>query len=111
MANGAAPPLFFRSLRDFLRVLPRAAQRFWVLVIATGALSGLGAGLLLLVLRAVQGLAWPPADSFVAAVEASSPERRILVPALAGLGVGLAALLARRPFGGHGTARIIEAIW
>ena len=40
---GGAPPLFFRSLRDFLRVLPGAAQRFWVLVIATGvAVWGLG---------------------------------------------------------------------
>jgi hypothetical protein len=42
MAGGAAPPLFFRSLRDFFRVLPGAAQRFWVLVIATGALSRCG---------------------------------------------------------------------
>lgn len=28
MAGGVAPPLFFRSLRDFFRVLPGAAQRF-----------------------------------------------------------------------------------
>lgn len=111
MATGAPPPLFFRSLRDFLRVLPGAAQRFWVLVIATGMLSGLGAGALLLVLRLVQGLAWPASDSFVASVEAATPLRRVLVPAAAGLGVGLAALVARRPLGGHGTARIIEAIW
>lgn len=111
MATSAPPPLFFRSLRDFLRVLPGAAQRFWVLVIATGALSGIGAGLLLLVLRLVQGLAWPSAESFVGGVEASPPLRRVLVPAIAGAVVGLAALLLRRPLGGHGTARIIEAIW
>jgi CIC family chloride channel protein len=111
LAGGAAPPLFFRSLRDFFRVLPSAAQRFWVLVIATGALSGLGAGALLLVLRVVQRLAWPASESFVGAVEASTPLRRVLVPALAGLGVGLAVLVARRPLGGYGTARIIEAIW
>ncbi len=110
-ATGAPPPLFFRSLRDFLRVLPGAAQRFWVLVIATGALSGLGAGVLLLVLRVVQGLAWPPSDGFVEAVEAAPPVRRVLVPAIAGAVVGLAVLIARRPLGGHGTARIIEAIW
>jgi chloride channel protein, CIC family len=109
--NAAAPPLFFRSLRDFFRVLPRAAQRFWVLVIATGALSGLGAGALLLLLRVVQGLAWPEAESFAGSVDASSPARRVLVPAIAGAGVGLLSLLAGRPFGGHGTARIIEAIW
>jgi CIC family chloride channel protein len=107
----AAPPLFFRSLRDFLRVLPGAAQRFWVLVIATGALSGLGAGVLLLVLRTVQQAVWPQAESFVGGVEAATPLRRVLVPALAGLGVGLIALLGRRPLGGQGTARIIEAIW
>ncbi|MGC3998650.1 MAG: chloride channel protein [Anaeromyxobacter sp.] len=106
-----APPLFFRSVRDFLRVLPGAAQRFWFLVIATGALSGLGSGALLLVLRLVQRLAWPEADSFVASVEASSPLRRVLVPAGAGVLVGLVALLWRKPLGGHGTARIIEAIW
>lgn len=111
MATRAPPPLFFRSLRDFFRVLPGAAQRFWVLVIATGALSGLGAGLLLLALRIVQGLAWPSAESFVGGVEASPPLRRVLVPAVAGAVVGLAALLVRRPLGGHGTARIIEAIW
>jgi CIC family chloride channel protein len=111
LPGGAAPPLFFRSLRDFLRVLPGAAQRFWVLVIATGALAGLGAGGLLAVLRLVQQLAWPDAETFVGSVEAASPLRRVLVPALAGGVVGLAALLSRRPLGGHGTARIIEAIW
>jgi CIC family chloride channel protein len=109
--GGSAPPLFFRSLRDFLRVLPGAAQRFWVLVIATGALAGLGAGGLLALLRLVQRLAWPAAETFVGSVEAASPARRIVVPALAGVAVGLAALVSRRPLGGHGTARIIEAIW
>jgi CIC family chloride channel protein len=107
----APPPLFFRSFRDFIRVLPGAAKRFWVLVIATGALSGLGAGALLLLLRGVQGLAWPEGEGFVGAVDAASPLRRVVVPGLAGLGVGLIALLSRRPLGGHGTARIIEAIW
>lgn len=107
----AAPPVFFRSLRDFLRILPGAAQRFWVLVIATGALSGLGSGALLLALSGVQELAWPQAPRFVDSVDVSSPGRRVLVPALAGLLVGIAALLWRRPMGGHGTARILEAIW
>jgi CIC family chloride channel protein len=82
-----------------------------VLVIATGALSGLGAGALLFTLRAVQGLAWPDAETFVEAVEASPPLHRVLVPAIAGVLVGLVALVSRRPLGGHGTARIIEAIW
>jgi CIC family chloride channel protein len=112
MPAGFAPPLFFRSFREFLRVLPGAAQRFWVLVIATGALSGLGAGALLWMLRTVQGLAWPDAASFVASVEAASGLQRVLVPTAAGVVVALVALLWRRGVrGGHGTARIIEAIW
>ena len=111
-AGAGAPPLFFRSFRDFLRVLPGAAQRFWILVIATGLLSGVGAGALLWLLRVVQGLAWPRVDGgFVSSVEAASPLRRVLVPAAAGLVVGAIALVTRRPLGGHGTARIIEAIW
>jgi CIC family chloride channel protein len=111
LSGGAGPPLFFRSLRDFLRVLPGAAQRFWVLVIATGALAGIGAGALLTALRLVQRLAWPRAETFVGAVEAASPLRRIAVPAIAGLIIATVGLLSRRPLGGHGTARIIEAIW
>ena len=109
--GGATPPLFFRSLRDFLRVIPNAAQRFWVLVIATGVLSGAGAGALLAGLRLVQRLAWPEADTFVGAVEASTPLRRVAVPVLAGVAVSLLAILSRLPLAGHGTARIIEAIW
>lgn len=108
---GNGPPLFFRSLRDFLRVLPGAAQRFWVLVIATGALSGFAAGGLLLVLRSVQSLAWPAEATFAASVEAASPLRRFLVPVAAGVMVGLVALVWRKQVGGHGTARILEAIW
>ena len=111
LPGGSAPPLFFRSLRDFLRVLPGAAQRFWVLVIATGALAGVGAGGLLAALRLVQRLAWPQSGTFVGSIAAASPLHRIAVPALAGLAVGMAGLLSRRPLGGHGTARIIEAIW
>jgi CIC family chloride channel protein len=111
IAGGPTPPLFFRSLRDFLRVLPAAAQRFWILVIATGFLSGLGSGVLLWLLSLVQRLAWPSAGSFVTAVGVSSPARRVLVPAAAGVLVSISMLVWPRLRGGHGTARIIEAIW
>jgi chloride channel protein, CIC family len=111
MQPGAAPPLFFRSLRDFLRVLPGAAQRFWVLVIATGLLSGIGAGLLLWILHLVQLAAWPRADTFIGAVQAASAWRRVAVPALGGVVIAAVHLAWRRPLAGHGTARIIEAIW
>lgn len=104
-------PLFARSLRDFFRVLPGAAQRFWVLVVATGVLAGLGSGLLLRLLGAVQAVAWPPAGTFEGQVEASGPLRRVLVPLLGGVAVGLVALVYRGKLGGHGTARIMEAIW
>jgi CIC family chloride channel protein len=106
-----APPIFYRSVRDFFRILPRAGQRFWVLVIATGALSGLGSGALLIILSLVQRAAWPPADRFVDAVWASGTLRRVLVPAIAGAVVGIVSAAVKRPVGGHGTARIIEAIW
>jgi hypothetical protein len=106
-----APPIFFRSVRGSLRILPAAAQRFWILVIATGVLSGLASGALLAILGGVQRLAWPPGARFVDAVSDASPLRRVLVPALAGAVVGLMTLVWRRPLGGHGTARIIEAIW
>ncbi len=106
-----APPLFFRTLRDFLRVLPGAAQRFWFLVIATGALTGVASGLLLLILAEIQQLAWPAADGFLESVERAGSLRRVLVPTGGGLLVGAVVLLWRQPLGGHGTARIIEAIW
>jgi CIC family chloride channel protein len=109
--GGGVPPLFFRSLRDFLRVLPGAAQRFWVLVIATGVLSGAGAAALLAGLRLVQRAAWPAAPTFVGAVHAASPLHRVGIPLLAGVLVTVVALISRLPLGGHGTARIIEAIW
>jgi chloride channel protein, CIC family len=106
-----APPVFYRSAREFLRTLPGAQQRFWVLVIATGTLAGLGAGALLSLLHLVQDLAWPTAPSFEASVELAPDWRRILVPTLAGLVVTIISLVSRRPLAGHGTARILEAIW
>jgi chloride channel protein, CIC family len=106
-----APPPFLRSVRDFLRVLPAAVQRFWLLVIATGFLSGLGSGVLLWFLSLVQRLAWPPGGRFIVAVNAATPLRRVLVPAAAGVLVSLVTGIFPRLRGGHGTARIIEAIW
>jgi CIC family chloride channel protein len=86
-------------------------RRFWLVVVATGALSGLGAGGLLALLGAVQRAAWPAAGRFLAQVEAAGPLRRVLVPAAGGLLVSAVTLLVRRPLAGHGTARIIEIIW
>jgi chloride channel protein, CIC family len=110
-AAGRAPVLFHRSVAEYLRTLPGAGQRFWVLVLATGALAGVGAGALFLVLDVVQQLAWPAGGNFVDRVAAATPLRRVLVPMLGGLLVTAVGLVARRPIAGHGTARIIEAIW
>ena len=86
-------------------------RRFWALVVATGAAAGLGAVLLLGLLRAVQRFSWGSADLFLDAVRASGSLQRVLVPALAGLLVTVVWLVARQPIGGHGTAGIIESIW
>ncbi len=104
---GPTSPPLLRSLRDF----PGAAPRFWVFVVAAGALSGVGAWALLFLLHSVQRAAWPEGGTFLASVEASAPLRRVLVPAAAGVLVSLVAILAPWPAGGHGTGRIIEAIW
>ncbi len=107
----ATPRLFYRSVLEFLRDLPGTAQRFWVLVIVTGIASGVGAVLLLALLRLVQQLAWPAGETFLASVKAASPLRRIIVMAIAGALVSAVSLVAREPMRGHGTAGVIEAIW
>jgi CIC family chloride channel protein len=103
--------VFHTSLRGFLDELSGNQKAFWILVFATGVASGLGASLLVGMLSAVQGLAWPAAPTFLAAVQAASPQRRVLVLASTGALIALVSLLLRRPLGGHGTAGIIEAIW
>jgi CIC family chloride channel protein len=106
-----APRLFYRSLIEFVRDLPGTAQRFWVLVMLTGLASGLGAVLLLHVLRLVQNLSWAPGENFLLMVTASPRWRRCVVPILAGVLVSLLAFVLRGPLGGHGISGIIESIW
>jgi CIC family chloride channel protein len=104
-------PIYYRSLREFLRELPGVSQRFWVLVVATGVVSGLGAVGLLELLALVKRLAWGEAVTFLSAFATSSPARRIAVPAIAGALVGVMMLLVGGRLGGHGTSGIIESIW
>ena len=106
-----APPVFYRSFREFLGQLPRISQRFWILVVATGVISGLGSVALLGLLALVKRVAWGGGDSVLAAFQAASPTRRIVVPVLAGLLVTAASMFVKRRLGGHGTSGIIEAIW
>jgi CIC family chloride channel protein len=105
------PPVFYRSFREFLSQLPGVSKRFWVLVVATGVTSGLGAVALLELLSMVSRLAWGDAGTLIEAFTQASPVRRIVVPTLGGLLVTGAMLVVKRRLGGHGTAGIIEAIW
>src|SRR5260370_34957239 len=66
-----APRLFYRSLLDFVRDLPKGAKRFWVLVLLTGLAGGVGAVLLLNLLRLVRDLWWPRGITFAVAAPAS----------------------------------------
>ena len=110
--TAAPPPVFYRSFREFLAQLPGVSQRFWVLVVAVGVISGLGSVLLLELLVAITRLAWDGGGrSVLVAFTAASPLRRVVVLALGGLLVTAAMLAMRRRLGGHGTAGIIEAIW
>lgn len=121
--GGAAPPaessdgarrestLFYRSVLDFLGDLSNEARRFWLMVMLTGAAAGLVAVAFLHLLRFVQLAAWPPGASYLAAVSAAGHERRVIVPALAGLLMTLLWILTRQKLSGHGTPGVIEAIW
>ncbi len=73
---GGARALLEGSVSGVPCDLPRSARRFWGLVLATGVLVGLGSALLLLLLRAVQSVAWPAAPTFLAQVERAGTLRR-----------------------------------
>jgi CIC family chloride channel protein len=110
-SDTAAPPVFYRSMREFLAQLPGVSQRFWVLVVATGVVSGLGSVLLFELLDFVRAVAWGDATTVLGGFAAATPARRVIIPALGGLLVTCSMLLVKRRLGGHGTAGIIEAIW
>ena len=109
------PTVFHRSFREFLSHLPAVSQRFWLLVVATGVVSGLGSVVLLELLALITQAAWghglEEGGTLLMAFERASPARRILVPALGGFLVVGAMLVVKRRLGGHGTAGIIESIW
>ena len=109
--TAAPPPVFYRTFREFLAQLPGVSQRFWVLVVAVGVISGLGSVLLLELLATITRLAWDGGRTVLVAFMQASPTRRVVVPFLGGLLVTGAMLVRRRRLGGHGTAGIIEAIW
>src|ERR1700751_5773976 len=93
-----------------MRVLP---ARLWGLVCLTGVGAGLAGGLLMLLLRLVQHLAWPYAqgDHFLDAVRAAAPWQRIAVVFSAGALVAVAPLLFRKSLGGGHGGDLSEKIW
>jgi H+/Cl- antiporter ClcA len=92
-------------------ILAGYSLRFWGLVIAIGAATGLaGAGFIAL-LNLVERLAWRrPASQFLVAVTAASPERDMFVLLAAGAIAGAGALLVLR-LRGSGGGEISEALW
>lgn len=90
--------------------VPGRQPRFWVLVLLSGVASGLGGGLLMLLLRATQHLSYGySSGSFLPAVERSSDLRRVVVLAGAGVFAGVAWLLLRR-IAGKGSG-LSESVW
>ncbi len=87
------------------------SPRFWALLAATGAVTGLAAGLLMRLLHAVQHLAWNyHAGSFFEAVARASAPRTLLVLTLAGLVIATLRRWLGHHGGGHG-GEVSAAIW
>lgn len=78
-----------------------------VLVLVTGALSGLAAVGLLTLLRAFQALVWP-GPTFADAAAAASPRRRVLALVVAGALTTVVGLVHRAPDGARG---VVVAVW
>lgn len=82
--------------------------RFWLLVVAIGAGAGLGGALLMLLLHAVQHLAWSySSGDFLSATERASSATRVAVLAVGGLVAGLCGLA----LAGRGPGEVSESIW
>jgi chloride channel protein, CIC family len=86
------------------------SSRFWVIVVVGGVLAGAAGGLLMVLLRAIQHVAYEySAGDFTNAVEHALPRRRIEALLLAGVVVALARallhFLRRQPRG------LTDAVW
>jgi CIC family chloride channel protein len=87
--------------------------RFWILVVLVGVGAGLAGAALMELLRAVQHLAWSYhggslEETFLGAVERTSPQRRVLVLLIGGILAGAGTIvLGRRAV----AVEVSEAIW
>lgn len=95
--------------RPVLLVRPR----MWVAVLVVAVAAGLGADLLMALLRGVQHLSFDyGAGSFLAAVQRSSPARRVGVLTLVGVVAGTGWYALRRyGSGGSGGSDVAGAVW
>ena len=85
--------------------------RFWMLAVLTGIGTGIGAGLLMWLLRAVQHLCYSyDAGVFLDAVRKTTAVRRVGVVCCAGVLASAGVWLLRRSSGGHG-GELNERIW
>jgi CIC family chloride channel protein len=87
------------------------SPRFWGLLAATGVVTGIAAGLLMRLLRAVQHVAWDyRAGSFFDAVARAPALRTLVVLTAAGLLIGALRRWLGHHGGGHG-GEVSAAIW
>lgn len=85
--------------------------RFWTLVVLTGIGTGIGAGLLMKLLRVVQHACYSyQVGTFLEGVQSSPPARRVLVMVAAGLVASAGLFLLRHTPGGSG-GKLNERIW
>lgn len=82
--------------------------RFWGAVVIIGVGAGLGAAALIVLLRAVQHLAWDYSSGpFLSAVEHTSSAHRVVVLTIGGVVAGLGVVALGR----FGTSDVSEALW
>jgi chloride channel protein, CIC family len=84
---------------------------FWALVIAIGLIAGVAGGVLILLLQALEHLAWSYRHgTFLGAVERTTSAHRVLVLAAAG-GIAAIGVLVLGMLRGFGGGEVSEALW
>ncbi len=84
------------------------SRRFWAVVVVIGVGAGLGAAALIVLLRAVQHLAWDYSSGpFLHAVEQTSSAHRVIVLTIGGVVAGLGVIALAR----FNASDVSEALW
>ena len=85
--------------------------RFWFIVVLTGAGTGVGAGLLMLIMHGIQHLCYSyRTGDFQSAVERASGLRRVIIVSLAGVIAAVGVWLLKHAPGGR-VGKVDDAIW